>query len=118
MIYQQYLRRFEDKNEPIYTKIRKNLGLAFDQVGFAQRIAKRNPEILDLKNVTATGLVAYDTGPLCLGLPVEFTIVLASMKQVSFKKAIRKQRCFAEDVCSRREYRGPRERSFNRRWEN
>ena len=45
-------------------EIRKNPeGLAFDQeLDLLKELQKRNPEILDLKHVTATGRVAHDTG--------------------------------------------------------
>ena len=78
-------RRFEDKRMNLYTQeIRKNPeGLAFDQeLDLLKDLQKRNPEILDLKNVTATGRVAYDTGLYILDYQLSYTIVLASSRSM------------------------------------
>ena len=93
-------RRFEDKRMNLFTQeIRKNPeGLAFDQeLDLLKELQKRNPEILDLKNVTATGRVAYDTGQL------SYTIVLASsrsMEPVELQESYPVTEVFAEDVQS------------------
>ena len=97
-------RRFEDKRMNLYTQeIRKNPeGLAFDQeFDLLKDLQKRNPEILDLKNVTATGRVAYDTGLYVLDYQLTYTIVLASsrsMEPVEIKESYPVTEVFAEDV--------------------
>ena len=48
----------------------------------SKELQKRNPEILDLKNVTATGRVAYDTGLYVLDYQLSYTIVLASSRSM------------------------------------
>ena len=99
-------RRFEDKRMNLYTQeIRKNPeGLAFDQVlDLLKDLQKRNPEILDLKNVTATGRVAYDTGLYILDYQLSYTIVLASsrsMEPVELQESYPVTEVFAEDVQS------------------
>ena len=78
-------RRFEDKRMNLYTQeIRKNPeGLAFDQeLDLLKDLQKRNSEILDLKNVTAAGRVAYDTGLYVLDYQLTYTIVLASSRSM------------------------------------
>ena len=90
----------------LYTQeIRKNPeGLAFDQeLDLLKDLQKRNPEILDLKNVTATGRVAYDTGLYLLDYQLTYTIVLASsrsMEPVEIKESYPVTEVFAEDVQS------------------
>lgn len=97
-------RRFEDKRMNLYTQeIRKNPeGLAFDQeLDLLKELQKRNPEILDLKNVTATGRVAYDTGLYVLDYQLTYTIVLASsrsMEPVEIKESYPVTEVFTEDV--------------------
>ena len=99
-------RRFEDKRMNLYTQeIRKNPeGLAFDQeLELLKELQKRNPEILDLKNVTATGRVAYDTGLYILDYQLTYTIVLASsrsMEPVDLQESYPVTEVFAEDVQS------------------
>ena len=99
-------RRFEDKRMNLFTQeIRKNPeGLAFDQVlDLLKDLQKRNPEILDLKNVTATGRVAYDTGLYVLDYQLSYTIVLASsrsMEPVELQESYPVTEVFAEDVQS------------------
>lgn len=99
-------RRFEDKRMNLYTQeIRKNPeGLAFDQeLDLLKDLQKRNPEILDLKNVTATGRVAYDTGLYILDYQLSYTIVLASsrsMEPVELQESYPVIEVFAEDVQS------------------
>lgn len=99
-------RRFEDKRMNLFTKeIRKNPeGLAFDQeLDLLKELQKRNPEILDLKNVTATGRVAYDTGLYVLDYQLSYTIVLASsrsMEPVELQESYPVTEVFAEDVQS------------------
>ena len=99
-------RRFEDKRMNLYTQeIRKNPeGLAFDQeLDLLKELQKRNPEILDLKNVTATGRVAYDTGLYVLDYQLTYTIVLASsrsMEPVELQESYPVTEVFAEDVQS------------------
>ena len=99
-------RRFEDKRMNLYTQeIRKNPeGLAFDQeLDLLKDLQKRNPEILDLKNVTATGRVAYDTGLYVLDYQLTYTIVLASsrsMEPVELQESYPVTEVFAEDVQS------------------
>lgn len=99
-------RRFEDKRMNLYTQeIRKNPeGLAFDQeLDLLKELQKRNPEILDLKNVTATGRVAYDTGLYVLDYQLTYTIVLASsrsMEPVDLQESYPVTEVFAEDVQS------------------
>ena len=99
-------RRFEDKRMNLYTQeIRKNPeGLAFDQeLELLKELQKRNPEILDLKNVTATGRVAYDTGLYVLDYQLTYTIDLASsrsMEPVEIKESYPVTEVFAEDVQS------------------
>ena len=99
-------RRFEDKRMNLYTQeIRKNPeGLAFDQeLDLLKDLQKRNPEILDLKNVTATGRVAYDTGLYVLDYQLTYTIVLASsrsMEPVEIQESYPVTEVFAEDVQS------------------
>ena len=99
-------RRFEDKRMNLYTQeIRKNPeGLAFDQeLDLLKELQKRNPEILDLKNVTATGRVAYDTGLYVLDYQLSYTIVLASsrsMEPVELQESYPVIEVFAEDVQS------------------
>lgn len=99
-------RRFEDKRMNLYTQeIRKNPeGLAFDQeLDLLKDLQKRNPEILDLKNVTATGRVAYDTGLYILDYQLSYTIVLASsrsMEPVELQESYPVTEVFAEDVQS------------------
>ena len=99
-------RRFEDKRMNLFTQeIRKNPeGLAFDQeLDLLKELQKRNPEILDLKNVTATGRVAYDTGLYVLDYQLSYTIVLASsrsMEPVEIKESYPVTEVFAEDVQS------------------
>lgn len=99
-------RRFEDKRMNLFTQeIRKNpVGLAFDQeLDLLKELQKRNPEILDLKNVTATGRVAYDTGLYVLDYQLSYTIVLASsrsMEPVELQESYPVTEVFAEDVQS------------------
>ena len=99
-------RRFEDKRMNLFTQeIRKNPeGLAFDQeLDLLKELQKRNPEILDLKNVTATGRVAYDTGLYVLDYQLAYTIVLASsrsMEPVELQESYPVTEVFAEDVQS------------------
>ena len=99
-------RRFEDKRMNLYTQeIRKNpKGLAFDQeLDLLKELQKRNPEILDLKDVTATGRVAYDTGLYILDYQLTYTIVLASsrsMEPVELQESYPVTEVFAEDVQS------------------
>ncbi len=99
-------RRFEDKRMNLFTQeIRKNPeGLAFDQeLDLLKELQKRNPEILDLKNVTATGRVAYDTGLYVLDYQLTYTIVLASsrsMEPVDLQESYPVTEVFAEDVQS------------------
>ena len=99
-------RRFEDKRMNLFTQeIRKNPeGLAFDQeLDLLKDLQKRNPEILDLKNVTATGRVAYDTGLYVLDYQLTYTIVLASsrsMEPVELQESYPVTEVFAEDVQS------------------
>ena len=99
-------RRFEDKRMNLFTQeIRKNPeGLAFDQeLDLLKELQKRNPEILDLKNVTATGRVAYDTGLYILDYQLTYTIVLASsrsMDPVELQESYPVTEVFAEDVQS------------------
>lgn len=90
----------------LYTQeIRKNPeGLAFDQeLDLLKELRKRNPEILDLKNVTATGQVAYDTGLYVLDYQLTYTIVLASsrsMEPVELQESYPVTEVFAEDAQS------------------
>ena len=99
-------RRFEDKRMNLFTQeIRKNPeGLAFNQeLDLLKDLQKRNPEILDLKNVTATGRVAYDTGLYVLDYQLNYTIVLASsrsMEPVELQESYPVTEVFAEDVQS------------------
>lgn len=99
-------RRFEDKRMNLYTQeIRKNPeGLIIDQeLDLLKELQKRNPEILDLKNVTATGRVAYDTGLYVLDYQLSYTIVLASsrsMEPVELQESYPVTEVFAEDVQS------------------
>lgn len=99
-------RRFEDKRMNLFTQeIRKNPeGLAFDQeLDLLKELQKRNPEILDLKNVRATGRVAYDTGLYVLDYQLSYTIVLASsrsMEPVELQESYPVTEVFAEDVQS------------------
>ena len=99
-------RRFEDKRMNLYTQeIRKNPeGLAFDQeLDLLKDLQKRNSEILDLKNVTATGRVAYDTCLYVLDYQLTYTIVLASsrsMEPVELQENYPVTEVFAEDVQS------------------
>ncbi len=99
-------RRFEDNRMNLFTQeIRKNPeGLAFDQeLDLLKDLQKRNPEILDLKNVTATGRVAYDTGLYVLDYQLTYTIVLASsrsMEPVELQESYPVTEVFAEDVQS------------------
>lgn len=99
-------RRFEDKRMNLFTQeIRKNPeGLAFDQeLDLLKELQKRNPEILDLKSVTATGRVAYDTGLYVLDYQLSYTIVLASsrsMEPVELQESYPVTEVFAEDVQS------------------
>ena len=99
-------RRFVDKRMNLYTQeIRKNPeGLAFDQeLDLLKELQKRNPEILDLKDVTATGRVAYDTGLYVLDYQLTYTIVLASsrsMEPVELQESYPVTEVFAEDAQS------------------
>lgn len=99
-------RRLEDNRMNLFTQeIRKNPeGLAFDQeLDLLKDLQKRNPEILDLKNVTATGGVAYDTGLYVLDYQLSYTIVLASsrsMEPVEIQESYPVTEVFAEDVQS------------------
>ena len=99
-------RRFEHKRMNLFTQeIRKNPeGLAFNQeLDLLKDLQKRNPEILDLKNVTATGGVAYDTGLYVLDYQLTYTIVLASsrsMEPVEIQESYPVTEVFAEDVQS------------------
>lgn len=99
-------RRFEDNRMNLFTQeIRKNPeGLAFDQeLDLLKELQKRNPEILDLKDVTATGRVAYDTGLYVLDYQLTYTIVLASsrsMEPVELQESYPVTEVFAEDVQS------------------
>ncbi len=99
-------RRFEDKRMNLYTQeIRKNSeGLTFDQkLDLLKELQKRNPEILDLKDVTATGRVAYDTGLYILDYQLTYTIVLASsrsMEPVELQESYPVTEVFAEDAQS------------------
>lgn len=86
-------------------EIRKNPeGLAFDQeLDLLKELQKRNPEILDLKHVTATGRVAHDTGLYVLDYQLNYTIVLASsrsMEPVELQESYPVTEVFAEDVQS------------------
>ena len=99
-------RRFEDKRMNLFTQeIRKNPeGLTFDQeLDLLKELQKRNPEILDLKDVTATGRVAYDTGLYILDYQLTYTIVLASsrsMEPVELQESYPVTEVFAEDAQS------------------
>lgn len=99
-------RRFEDKRMNLFTQeIRKNPeGLAFNQeLDLLKDLQKRNPEILDLKDVTATGRVAYDTGLYVLDYQLTYTIVLASsrsMEPVELQESYPVTEVFAEDAQS------------------
>ena len=99
-------RRFEDKRMNLYTQeIRKNPeGLAFDQeLDLLKELQKRNPDILDLKDVTATGRVAYDTGLYVLDYQLTYAIVLASsrsMEPVELQESYPVTEVFAEDAQS------------------
>ena len=99
-------RRLEDNRMNLFTQeIRKNPeGLAFNQeLDLLKDLQKRNPEILDLKNVTATGGVAYDTGLYVLDYQLSYTIVLASsrsMEPVELQESYPVTEVFAEDVQS------------------
>ena len=99
-------RRFEDKRMNLYTQeIRKNPeGLTFDQeLDLLKELQKRNPEILDLKDVTATGRVAYDTGLYILDYQLTYTIDLASsrsMEPVELQESYPVTEVFAEDAQS------------------
>lgn len=99
-------RRFEDNRMNLFTQeIRKNPeGLAFAQeLDLLKELQKRNPEILDLKNVTATGRVAHDTGLYVLDYQLTYTIVLASsrsMEPVELQESYPVTEVFAEDVQS------------------
>ena len=99
-------RRFEDKRMNLYTQeIRKNPeGLAFDQeLDLLKELQKRNPEILDLKDVKATGRVTYDTGLYVLDYQLTYTIVLASsrsMEPVELQESYPVTEVFAEDAQS------------------
>ena len=99
-------RRFEDKRMNLYTQeIRKNPeGLAFDhELDLLKELQKRNPEILDLKDVTATGRVAYDTGLYVLDYQLTYTIVLASsrsMEPVELQESYPVTEVFAEEAQS------------------
>ena len=99
-------RRFEDNRMNLFTQeIRKNPeGLAFAQeLDLLRELQKRNPEILDLKNVRATGRVAYDTGLYILDYQLTYTIVLASsrsMEPVELQESYPVTEVFAEDVQS------------------
>ena len=99
-------RRFEDKRMNLFTQeIRKNPeGLAFDEeLDLLKELQKRNPEILDLKNVRATGRVTYDTGLYILDYQLTYTIVLASsrsMEPVELQESYPVTEVFAEDVQS------------------
>ena len=86
-------------------------------------IAKAQSEILDLKNVTATGRVAYDTGLYVLDYQLAYTIVLASsrsMEPVELQESYPVTEVFAEDVQSDADIEAPRGRldPSNRRWED
>ena len=68
-----------------------------------KELQKRNPEILDLKDVTATGRVAYDTGLYVLDYQLTYTIVLASsrsMEPVELQESYPVTEVFAEDAQS------------------
>ena len=99
-------RRFEDKRMNLYTQeIRKNPeGLAFDQeLDLLKELQKRNPEILDLKDVKATGRVTYDTGLYVLDYQLTYTIDLASsrsMEPVELQESYAVTEVFAEDAQS------------------
>ena len=99
-------RRFEDKRMNLYTQeIRKNPeGLAFDQeLDLLKELQKPNPEILDLKDVKATGRVTYDTGLYVLDYQLTYTIVLASsrsMEPVELQESYPVTEVFAEDAQS------------------
>ena len=99
-------RRFEDKRMNLFAQeIRKNPeGLTFDQeLDLLKELQKRNPEILDLKDVTATGRVAYDTGLYILDYQLTYTIVLASsrsMEPVELQESYPVTEVFAEDAQS------------------
>ena len=99
-------RRFEDKRMNLYTQeIRKNPeGLAFDQeLDLLKELQKRNPEILDLKDVKATGQVTYDTGLYVLDYQLTYAIVLASsrsMEPVELQESYPVTEVFAEDAQS------------------
>ena len=90
----------------LYTQeIRKNPeGLAFDQeLDLLKELQKRNPEILDLKDVKATGRVTYDTGLYVLDYQLTYTIVLASsrsMEPVELQESYPVTEVFAEDAQS------------------
>ena len=90
----------------LYTQeIRKNPeGLTFDQeLDLLKELQKRNPEILDLKDVKATGRAAYDTGLYVLDYQLTYTIVLASsrsMEPVEMKESYPVTEVFAEDAQS------------------
>ena len=99
-------RRFEDKRMNLYTQeIRKNPeGLAFNQeLDLLKELQKRNPEILDLKDVKATGRVTYDTGLYVLDYQLTYTIDLASsrsMEPVELQESYPVTEVFAVDVQS------------------
>ncbi len=90
----------------LYTQeIRKNPeGLAFDQeLDLLKELQKRNPEILDLKDVKATGQVTYDTGLYVLDYQLTYTIVLASsrsMEPVELQESYPVTEVFSEDAQS------------------
>ena len=99
-------RRFEDKRMNLYTQEIRNTpeGLAFDQeLDLLKELQKRNPEILDLKDVKATGRVTYDTGLYVLDYQLTYTIDLASsrsMEPVELQESYPVTEVFAEDAQS------------------
>lgn len=86
-------------------EIRKNPeGLAFDQeLLLLEELQGRNSEILDVKDIKATGRVAYDSGLYVLDYQLTYTIVLASsrsMEPVELQESYPVTEVFAEDAQS------------------
>ena len=84
-------------------EIRKNPeGLTFDQeLLLLEELQGRNSEILDVKDIKATGRVAYDSGLYVLDYQLTYTIVLASsrsMEPVEIKESYPVTEVFAENV--------------------
>ena len=84
-------------------EIRKNPeGLAFNQeLLLLEELQGRNSEILDVKDIKATGRVAYDSGLYVLDYQLTYTIVLASsrsMEPVEINESYPVTEVFAENV--------------------